>query len=378
MSEHLKDRIKNFVLLHQAETLALLRTLVVIPAPSHKEQRRGEFCLKWLQEQGAKDAYLDRAGNVVWAYNCDGGPVVVISAHQDTVFDDDNIILKEDDVRMAAPGVGDDTANLVNLLMCARYVLENEPVMKYGIYFVIDTGEEGLGNLYGIRQFFSEHSSEIKEMISFDLYLNLLIVKAVGSSRMRISVKTKGGHSFKDFGNTNANQVLASLIQKIYAQRVPSKGVSTYNVGVISGGTSVNTIAEQSSMLYEIRSDEAKSLKVMQEGIHDILEGEKREDVSIKMEMLATRPCGKIDVDDAGQRDLIERNKNLIAAYTGRKVLVYPGSTDANIPLSEGIPAVTIGTVDGGGAHTYEEWIAKDSMITGQETALAVVLQYKS
>lgn len=364
---------------YREETLSLLRALAAIPAPSHQEEKRGEFCLKWLKEQGAEGAYMDEAGNVIFPYCCgEGKKCAVFMAHMDVVFpEQDTLPVAETEEYLKAPGVGDDTANLVNLLMCVKYVLQKQLVpADMGILFVANTCEEGLGNLKGSKTVFEHYGDRIWEMISFDLYLDSLIHTAVGSHRYKISVKTQGGHSYADFGRKNAIQVLAGLIQELYRIEVPGEGKTTYNVGCIEGGTSVNTIAQSASMYYEFRSDRRSSLVYMEEEMKRVMESCRSEEADIQAELLGIRPCGADELPKDRMNALVERQLGIMEKYTGRPVKPESGSTDANVPLSLGIPAVTIGTVAGGGAHTYEEWIEKDSMAAGQKIALESVLAY--
>lgn len=371
--------MNEFVEKYKEETLSLLRELASIPAPSHQEEKRGEFCLKWLKEQGADDAYIDGAGNVIFPYHCgEDRKCVVFMAHMDVVFPDtDALPVEETEDLLRAPGVGDDTANLVNLLMCVKYVLEKRLVpADLGILFVANTCEEGLGNLKGSKEIFAHYGDRIQEMISFDLYLDSLINAAVGSHRYQISVKTQGGHSYSDFGRKSAIQVLAEMIHDLYRVHVPEEGKTTYNVGRIEGGTSVNTIAESASMYYEFRSDRQSALEFMEKEMRKIIDAHRSCEAEIRVELLGVRPCGSEELPKDRMDELAERQAAIMERFARKPIETVAASTDANVPLSMGIPAVTLGTVLGGGAHTYEEWIEKDSMITGQKIALASVLYY--
>lgn len=370
--------IEEFVEKYQKETILLLKDLASVPAPSHHEEQRGEFCLKWIKEQGAADAYMDEAGNVIVPYYCqENRKCVAVMAHMDVVFPDTTpFLVVEDPQRLAAPGIGDDTANLVNLLMCIKFVMQNHLVpADMGILFVANTCEEGLGNLKGSNAVFKHYGNRIVEMISFDLYLNLLVNIAVGSHRYRITVKTRGGHSYEDFGNVSAVKVLSDIIQDLYRIQVPKRGKTTYNVGTISGGTSVNTIAEFAEMCYEFRSDDQYSFTYMVKALQQVIDLHQSREADVQAELLGIRPCSS-KISSGRLEALVKRQSGIIRKYTNKPVQIISGSTDANIPLSMGIPAVTFGTVAGGGAHTYEEWIEKESMITGQKIALASVLYY--
>lgn len=370
--------ITQYVMQHRDETLLLLRKLASIGAPTFHEEQRAAFCLEWLKEQGAKNVYIDEAGNVIFPFQCSPDrSSTAFMAHMDVVFPEKGQIpVKEEGNLLKAPGIGDDTANLVNLLMCAKYVLMYPPeTLKNGLLFVANTCEEGLGNLKGSKMVFQQHLN-IKEMISFDIYMGHLVSTAVGSHRYQIEVKTQGGHSYEDFGRKNAIQVLAGIVQKLYDQSLPTKGRTTYNVGFFEGGISVNTIPHYAKMYYEFRSDHKKALEDMEQKLYEILELYKTDEVDVYVEFLGARPCGSEALPQARMDDLIGRQRKLIEHYTRQKAYIHEGSTDANIPLSLGIPAVTLGTVAGDGAHTYDEWIESESLIAGQQLALATVLQY--
>lgn len=367
------EEMETYVSRNRKATISLLKELTAIPAPTGREERRAAFCVDWLCRQGGTDARTDAAGNVVLPMaGPPGAPLVVYMAHMDTVFSDPGSIpVTEDAERLYAPGIGDDTANLVNLLMAVRFFLGRPELRpKAGMLFVADTGEEGMGNLRGSRRIFEEYGARISAFVSFDLYMDSLVNTAVGSQRYEITARTKGGHSLADFGSRNAIQVLAEIIQKLYAQVLPAGGRTTYNVGRIAGGTSVNTIAESARMLYEFRADRAENLAYMEGRLARILRETDGPDVRLEQKLLGVRPCQSGENTEE-QRRFAEENRAVLARYSPRPVHFSEGSTDANLPLSLGIPAVTFGTVMGGGAHTREEWIVKESLAAGQKAAIA-------
>lgn len=369
----LSKEIEDYVNHNREMTVALLKELTAIPAPTGQEGRRASFCLDWLRRQGGADARTDAAGNVVLPMQGPPGALfAVYMAHMDTVFPDtEGIAVTEDAGRLYAPGIGDDTANLVNLLMAVRFFLcRPELRPKAGLLFVADTGEEGMGNLRGSRKIFEEYGTRISTFVSFDLYMDSLVNTAVGSQRYEITARTKGGHSLADFGSRNAIQVLAEIIQMLYATALPAEGRTTYNVGRIEGGTSVNTIAESARMLYEFRADRAENLTYMERRLTRILRETDGPEVHLEQKLLGVRPCQSGESTEE-QRRFAEANRAVLARYSSRPVHFSEGSTDANLPLSLGIPAVTFGTVMGGGAHTREEWIVKESLAAGQKAAIA-------
>lgn len=378
LNEEEKQRVKVFVEKNKEKTLELVKKLAAIPAPSHHEERKADFVKKWMEDQGAGGVFIDEACNVIFPYGCDGEKeIVVFMAHTDVVFPDlQPFTVMEDEEKLYAPGIKDDNADLANLLMCVKYLLEYRPVMSAGILFVANSCEEGLGNLKGSKQIYEDYKERIKECISFDGNLDAVVNRAVGSQRYRVSVKTEGGHSYGAFGNDNAIYELARIIQSLYAIQVPTKAKTTYNVGKIEGGTSINTIAQSASMLYEFRSEDRVCLKTMEDAFEKVIDEYRANGLDVTVEVMGIRPCGK-DVDEKALDELTQRHVKIIRQFTEREVMVGAGSTDANTFLARGIPANVIGTAIGGKTHTREEWIRKDSLVTGQKIGLASVLWYQ-
>ena len=376
------EKKERFAQTHEKEVYELLKQLARIPAPTGKEDKRAAFCLDWLHTYATEAAYQDGAGNVICPIDVTAnGPLVVFAAHLDVVFpDEEELPFREENGRIYAPGVGDDTANVCTLLLAARYAAEiyREKKEEQGLLFVFGVGEEGLGNLKGARQICRDFGSRITAYYALDLTMETYTAKAVGSLRYCITVTAKGGHSFSDFGNTSANAVLAKLICALYEQEVPDGGHTTYNVGVISGGTSVNTIAQKAEMLYEIRSDCREDLKKMEESFHACLknlEDGRPEDCKLAAAQIGERPC-EAEVDVQRRGELFAIVEKAVVDAGALKPKPVPCSTDCNIPLSLGIPAVCVGTCRGAGAHTREEYVERDSLKTGLCIALNLVDGY--
>ena len=363
---------------HQQEHLELLLTLAQIPAPSNREEKRAEFILNWLQANGGGDAYLDDALNVILPLGVTGeNPLAVFAAHSDVVFPDtEPLPLRMEDGKIFCPGVGDDTASVVSLLMCAKYLLEAGVQPKdCGILIVIDSGEEGLGNLKGIRHLFDTFGDRIREFVSFDGGECRCVNRAVGSRRYRIAIDTEGGHSYGAFGNRNAIAYLASLIDTLYTIKVPPLGKTTYNVGTISGGTSVNTIAQHAEMLYEFRSDEAESLSIMERHLEAALDFYRTKGITVTAELVGDRPCSA-PLDQETMDAMTTRAVAATQRHYGRELRFDAGSTDCNIPLSRGVAALCLGVYRGRGAHTREENIDIDSLLPGVKFLFDLVLYH--
>lgn len=374
----LSSEILQYIENHGQEALELLIRLAQIPAPSHQEQLRAEFCLNWLKAQGASQAYIDEALNVILPIgSMDAEDLVVFMAHSDVVFPDTTPLpLHIADGKLYCPGVGDDTANVAALLMAAKYILEKKLLPeKVGVLLVVNSCEEGLGNLKGCRKIMDTFGTRVREFVTFDAGVFTVINDAVGSRRYSIEIKTEGGHSYSAFGNRNAIACMADLIHDLYSIPVPPIGKTTYNVGTISGGTSVNTIAQQAQMLYEFRSNKHQALEIMEDTFRKILASHREKGLEITVTPVGDRPCSA-DIDPAALERLSRRAVEAVAHNFGREAVYGAGSTDCNIPLSMGIPAICVGCADGAGAHTREEFVYLDSLKPGLGLAFEMILHH--
>jgi len=373
-----KEKLFAWCEAHKAEQLALLKELAAIPAPSHHEEKRVEFIKAWLEKNGAKNVTVDAALNVLLPFGDCSKPCTVYAAHTDVVFPDTTPLpVREEGDTLHAPGIGDDTANVVALMMIAKYLFEHGCAPKEPVLFVFNSCEEGLGNLKGTRQLFADRPGLIKEFISFDGLYEKVVDRAVGSERWRITVTTCGGHSYGAFGNPNAIAYLAKLIGKLDVQPVPKvEGrKTTFNFGTISGGTSVNTIAQSAEMLYEYRSDEKACLDQMRAQLNAALDECRCDKADYAVECVGERPCGG-NVDPAAEETLLNRCQDAVEAVTGTRPGRRSSSTDANIPLSLGVPATTFGLYIGQGAHTREEWLTTSTIYTGLKIGMLTVLPH--
>lgn len=359
------------------EALELTKTITVIPAPSGFEDKRAEFVLNYVKNIGFKDAYIDSAKNVIWKMQGETDDYTLFCAHTDVVFPDmDELPLIEDDECLRSPGVGDDTVCLAMMLICCKYLKETGFKPRKSLLFVANSCEEGLGNLKGSRQIFSDYKN-ITRMFTFDgIYLHV-INKSVGSHRFKITVKTEGGHSYNDFGNKNAIAVMSKLVNKIYEIEVPEKEDSktTYNVGLFNGGTSINTIAQEVEMFCEYRSDDLECFNIMQEKFKNIFDAIKIEEpkAEIIIDLVGERPCHG-NVDKKIMSELTELVKGIQEKHAKINVNLESGSTDCNIPHSLGIPAICVGTYYGGGVHTREEYLEKESIKPGLDITYELIV----
>lgn len=379
MDQGIRERAESYAAQCRREQEELLRTLGRIPAPTRREDARAAFCRDWLLAQGAKNVTIDSAKNVICRLGDPDSPdLVVFAAHTDIVFPDaDPLPMREEDGRLFAPGIGDDTANLVNLLMAARYLIQNGVGLCCGILIVANSCEEGLGNLEGTKALFAAYGERIRGFYSFDAYLPLCCHTAVGSCRYRVTCRTPGGHSYNDFGSPSAIHLLCGFVEELCRIQPPARARTTYNVGRIEGGTTVNSIAEEAVVLYEFRSTDQSCLEEMERSFRRTAANWEARGGTWEIELLGVRP-GSGPVDREALERFTERGADVIRTFTGREPEYTPNSTDSNIPLSLGIPANTIGTVEGGLAHTRQEWIALDSLSTGVKIVLSLLLAYEA
>ncbi len=374
----LSEQVEQDIERMQLEVIELIKAICTIPAPSHYEGRRAAFVRDWFENHGL-DAQIDEALNVYCEWGLeDHEDIVVVMAHMDTVFPDtDPMNVYEADGRVYGPGIGDNASNLAAMMSLAAYLKNHDYQPQCGMLFVADSCEEGLGNLKGCKAIMKAYGDRVKAFISLDGYAQSACVKAVGSSRYRITVETEGGHSFSDFGRRSAIEAISKLVAAFYQQPVPQAegSITTYNVGRIVGGTSVNTIAQKAEILYEYRSDNSKCLELMEAQLREILIAHRSHDVRISVKIMGERP-GMGDVDKEKQAKLEECCCTAIAHYTGVIPTLRSGSTDCNVPLSMGIPSICFGVYRGEGAHTREEWIDPDSISSGMKAALSVLIYW--
>jgi tripeptide aminopeptidase len=346
-----------------AWTLDQQQSICEIPAPPFKETARGAEYKRRLEALGLT-VRIDSIGNVIAERKGTGnGPTVLIAGHLDTVFPEGtDVKVKREGTMMRAPGIGDDCRGLAVVLSVAR-AFQMEKVPTTGtVIFVGNVGEEGPGNLRGVRYLFTrEYQGRIDYFISVDGTGLGLTSRAVGSNRYRVTYQGPGGHSYGAFGMPSPIHALGRAIAKIADIQVPSSPKATFNVGIIEGGTSVNTISPSGSMDVDLRSESKQALADLdakfQAAVRDALAAENarwpssRVKISVKVDTIGIRPAGALPDTAFIVRTALAAGKTLgFTAPTGAS------STDANFPMSLGIQAITIdGGGDGRGAHAMSE-----------------------
>lgn len=335
-----------------------------IPAPEFEEARRGDF-VKQLFSANGLQVRIDKLGNVIGERaGSDSSSVVLLAAHLDTVFDaSTDVHVKRDGLRLTAPGIADNGAGLAALVGLAKALNEASVRTKSTIVLAADVGEEGEGNLRGIRALVEAYKSKLVAVIAVDgASTEHITTQGIASHRFEITVTGPGGHSWSDFGAPNPITAVARGIVKFSNVPVPDDPRSSYNFGTIEGGTSVNSIPSRASVKVDLRSEQEaevvkmeKSLReAMQVGLRDELAAanEPSDALQIIFRSLGSRPAGKI----AESAPLVETIRN-VDRFLGNRSRLERSSTDANIPLSLGVPAVSLGAGGrGGGSHTLAEW----------------------
>src|SRR5580765_3090248 len=257
-----------------ARALEEQKRITEIPAPPYKEKVRAEYFLKRMQELGFKDAVIDTEGNVIALRKGTGGgrPRLVVSAHLDTVFPEGtDVTVKEKDGAIIAPGIGDDSRGLAAMLSLIKAMNENQIATVGDIMFVGTVGEEELGNLRGVKALFRDHA-DIDGFISIDgLGVTRVVNQATGSHRYEMIFRGPGGHSFQEFGLPSAIHAMGRAVAKISELQTPPDPKTTFTVGTVSGGTSVNAIAAEARMTVDMRSDSTDELAKLEARLLDLV-----------------------------------------------------------------------------------------------------------
>ena len=354
-----------------------------IPAPPYKEKLRAEYYQKRMLELGFKDASIDSEGNVIALRKGTGGgrPKLVVSAHLDTVFPEGtDVTVKEKDGAILAPGIGDDSRGLAALLSLIKAMNANEISTVGDILFVGTVGEEELGNLRGVKALFRDHT-DIDGFISIDgLGITRVVNQGTGSHRYEFTFRGPGGHSFQEFGLPSAIHAMGRAIAKISDLQTPSDPKTTFTVGTVNGGTSVNAIAAEARMAVDMRSDstdellklEARLLDLVKQAVVEENARWKTDKLAVEIKLIGDRPAGIVAMDSP----IVQATQRAVSVVTRAPRVTFAGSsTDSNIAMSLGIPAVTIGGGgEGGNWHSRNEWYKPVEAWHGPQNALLTVL----
>ncbi|MFN2144227.1 MAG: M20/M25/M40 family metallo-hydrolase [Anaerolineales bacterium] len=343
-----------------------------IPAPTFEEGQRASFVAEAFRAENLSDVQMDEDGNVFARLPGaeEDSPPLVVSAHTDTVFPaDTDLTIKREKEKIHGPGIGDNSLGVAGLFGLVWMLREQDIRLPGDVWLVANICEEGLGDLKGMKAVYQRFGDQpLGYIILEGLALGRIYHRGLGVRRYRISVETVGGHSWVDYGNPSAIHELALLTAQISGIRTPLRARTTMNVGKISGGVSINTIAPFASMELDLRSENGRALSTLAHKVEGLVRLSERPGVRYTCEPIGDRPFGEIAVDHplvkAGVKAL--RNQGLDPVFE-------IGSTDANIPLSQGAPAICIGLSHGGGAHTTSEFMEIAPLATGLAQLLEVV-----
>lgn len=373
------------------QVIADLIRITETPAPPFKERARAELFAAMLRDAGLDDVTVDGEGNVLALREGaqDGGvngKVFVVSAHLDTVFPEGTpITVTREGERLMAPGIGDDSLGLASMLAWVRVLEANRVATSQPILFVATVGEEGPGDLRGVRHLFTKgaYAGRIAAFLSIDnADAGRIVHAAVGSRRYRIAFNGPGGHSYGAFGIVNPMAAMAETVRGIYAIQVLSDPKTTYAASVVSGGTSVNSIPDRILLEIDMRSGDPAALAQLEREVlaaaQAAVEGEnaarstRAGSITLDPQLTGDRPAGTTPADHPLVRAALAASQ--AAGFAAR---LDESSTDSNIPMSLGIPAITIGTGAGGGrTHSVDEYLetGRERFVAGLSVGLGVIL----
>lgn len=362
-----------------------LIALTEIPAPPFKEQARAKAYAGMLREAGLADVEIDAEGNAMGVRKGTGGaPMLAVLAHLDTVFPEEtDVKVKRQGTRLMAPGIGDNTRGAALMLAIVRAINAAKLQTKSDILFVGNVGEEGEGDLRGVKYLLQKgkYKDRIKLFIAIDGGDQGNITRGgVGSLRYRVAFKGPGGHSYGAFGLVSPAFAMGGAIAKFARVQVPARPKTTFNVGVVRGGTSVNSIPAEMQMDVDIRSESCAELKKVNDAflalVREAVEEENqarstREGrVTADPKLIGDRPCGETPAD----APIVQTATAVVKAF-GLTPSYSTSSTDSNVPMNMGIPAITIGRGPGGRAHAPDEWtdVEKSTAVQAVKVALAII-----
>ena len=337
-----------------------------IPAPPWGEAARSEWLKKQLTELGLADVHHDEIGNIfgIRAGSDPHAPYIALSAHLDTVFPPDTAIsARRDADKLYGPGISDNSSGIIALLAIAAAMHAADIPNRAPILFIGDVGEEGEGDLRGMRHIFQQPkwSARIASLVVLDgAGTDTIISEGLGSRRYEVTIRGHGGHSWSDFGVANPIVGLARVIDRFTRTAVPATPKTTYNIGIISGGTSVNSIPESATMRVDTRSASVEELDRLERALHEAIDevipeltGRKRQELlAAEVHVIGNRPAADLPLDSQ-----LLKMVRAVDAHLNNTSRIQRASTDANVPLSLGREAIAIGAGGaGGGAHTIHEW----------------------
>jgi acetylornithine deacetylase/succinyl-diaminopimelate desuccinylase-like protein len=344
-----------------------------IPAPTFDEIGRAEMIADRFLQENLCDVKIDELGNVFARLpGEDRSRPIVVSAHSDTVFPrETDLGIKREPDKIFGPGIGDNSLGVAGLFGLIWELQQKRIRLPGDIWLVSNVCEEGLGDLKGMREVVKRFGNRpLAYLILEGTAYGEVFHRGLGVQRYRITANTEGGHSWADYGVPSAIHDLAALVTKLTALEIPRKPRTSINVGTISGGTSVNTIAAQAHLELDLRSENPETLQNLVEQVRAMVFEANTPSMKIEAEIIGQRPAGEISAKHPLVKLAIETLES-----QGTRPHLNIGSTDANIPLSQGLPAICIGLTHGRGAHTIGEFIFSAYLQKGLDQLVEVVLK---
>lgn len=342
-----------------------------IPAPTFAEQARGRYVLERFRALGLADVRMDEQANVTGRLRGrEPGPGVLVSAHLDTVFPaETDLTARRDGERLWGPGIGDNSMGVAGLLALADALCQTTP--RRDLWFAANIGEEGLGNLQGMWTVVRALQPHLGAVVVLEggAY-GVVIHEGIGVQRRRLTVEAAGGHAWSDFGAPSAIHELCRLGAALAELNVPEEPRTSFNLGTIAGGTSVNTIAAHATALLDLRSAAPHSLERLAQEVDQLVSRAQREGVTVRSEAIGARPAGSVPAT----HPLVQ------AALASLRRVGHPdpqlrnASTDANVPLTLGIPTVCLGITVGHNAHRLDEYIELPPLKAGLQHCYLTIL----
>ena len=347
-----------------------------IPAPSYREGDRARYVADRFRELGLTEVSVDSYKNAVGRYPGEDGTIrMAITAHIDTVFPmDTDVTVERSEDRLSAPGVGDNSTSTAVMLAIISAWKAAEYRPPFDVIFSGNSCEEGLGDLKGMKGLLdglgARQDADLAAVVALDGKMGGITSAGIGSRRLKVDFTARGGHSWGDFPSPSAIHALGACISDIARLEVPRKPRTSFNVGTVEGGTSVNTIAEKASMLIDMRSEALEPLHDVEEKVRNIIARRCREfEAEPRIEVVGDRPVGSIP-DDHPLVEVARRAGEMFDLDMPTRA----SSTDANVPLSRGIPAITLGVYSGEGAHRESEFMTPSSLEIGLPLAVLVTV----
>jgi tripeptide aminopeptidase len=348
-----------------------------VPAPTGEEHERARYVSGLFRQVGLEDVEVDDAPNVYGrVVGVDADLALMVSAHLDTVFPrETDLTVRRDGNRLHGPGIGDNSMGVAGLVTLAKNLVSSGTPPACDVWFVANAGEEGLGDLKGMRRAMDRLTNHIKGCIVLEgagTGPTTITHRGLGVRRYRIDASARGGHSWGSFGEPSAIHALVRLASVITRWEVPKSPRTTFNIGVIEGGTSVNTIAQHASLLLDLRSENADALAVLITRTEELAKAACAiGDAEISATVVGDRPTGEIPV----HHPLVAAASCILndLGIQAEDIQYRIGSTDANIPLSRGVPAVTIYLAGGHNVHSTSEWLSLEPLPMGMTLASRII-----